>query len=101
MRSWPLRPYAGQCRQIEVRFFTGVRVFNAVLGDFIARSRAVKVDPAAAHTRKLAEELADLQARLQAELAFISGEIIDAPALVAPLTRADATIDQPGQTNPK
>jgi hypothetical protein len=44
--SWPLRPDAGQCRQIGARFFTEVRVFNAVLGEFIARSRAVKSDPA-------------------------------------------------------
>ncbi len=46
VRSWPLRPTGGQCRQIEIRFFTGVRVFNAVLGEFITRSRAVKSDPA-------------------------------------------------------
>lgn len=46
VRSWPLRPTGAQCRQIEVRFFTGVRVFNAVLGEFITRSRAVKADPA-------------------------------------------------------
>lgn len=46
VRSWPLRPDASQCREIEVRFFTGLRVFNAVLGEFVARSRAVKADPA-------------------------------------------------------
>ncbi|MDH6195699.1 putative transposase [Mycobacterium frederiksbergense] len=46
VRSWPLRPDVGQCREIGIRFFTGVRVFNAVLGEFIARSRAVKSDPA-------------------------------------------------------
>ncbi len=46
VRSWPLRPTGAQCREMDVRFFTGVRVFNAVLGEFIARSRAVKADPA-------------------------------------------------------
>jgi hypothetical protein len=45
VRSWPLRPDAGQCREIGIRFFTGVRVYNAVLGEFIGRSRAVKADP--------------------------------------------------------
>lgn len=46
VRSWPLRPDAAQCRVMATRFFTGVRVYNAVLGEFIARSRAVKTDPA-------------------------------------------------------
>lgn len=46
VRSWPLRPTGAQCREIGIRFFTGVRVFNAVLGEFIDRSRAVKDDPA-------------------------------------------------------
>jgi putative transposase len=46
VRSWALRPDAAQCREIGTRFFTGVRVYNAVLGEFIARSRAVKADPA-------------------------------------------------------
>ncbi|MDQ2637357.1 MAG: transposase [Actinomycetota bacterium] len=46
VRSWPLRPDSAQCREIEIRFFTGVRVYNAVLGEFIGRSRAVKADPA-------------------------------------------------------
>jgi putative transposase len=46
VRSWPLRPDAGQCREIRTRFLTGARVYNAVLGEFIARSRAVKSDPA-------------------------------------------------------
>ena len=45
VRSWPLRPTAAQSRDIRKRFFTGTRVYNAVLGDFIARSRAVKCDP--------------------------------------------------------
>lgn len=49
----------------------------------------VRDDAAAAHTRQLARELADLQARLEAELAFISGQIIDAPGLTGPLMLAD------------
>lgn len=53
MRSWPLRPLPTQCREIGIRFFTGVRVYNAVLGEFIARSRAVKSDLAWAAAREL------------------------------------------------
>jgi putative transposase len=45
VRSWPLRPDAGQCRVLAIRFFTGLRVHNAVLGEFVTRSRAVKADP--------------------------------------------------------
>jgi putative transposase len=44
VRSWPLRPNPAQCRKIRTRFFTGIRVYNAVLGEFLARSRAVKSD---------------------------------------------------------
>ena len=46
VRSWPLRPNPAQHRDIRIRFFTGTRVYNAVLGEFIGRSRAVKADPA-------------------------------------------------------
>jgi hypothetical protein len=46
VRSWPLRPNPGQLREIGTRFVTGTRVYNAVLGEFLARSRAVKSDPA-------------------------------------------------------
>ncbi len=53
VRSWALRPDAAQCREIGTRFFTGVRVYNAVLGEFIARSRAVKADPAWQAAREL------------------------------------------------
>lgn len=53
VRSWPLRPTPAQCREIGTRFFTGVRVFNAALGEFIARSRAVKADPAWQAAREL------------------------------------------------
>jgi hypothetical protein len=38
---------------IGIRFFTGVRVYNAVLGEFITRSRAVKADPAWQSAREL------------------------------------------------
>ena len=53
VRSWPLRPNAAQCRDIRTRFVTGTRVYNAVLGQFLARSRAVKSDPAWAIARGL------------------------------------------------
>ena len=46
VRSWPLRPDPAQCRVVRTRFFAGTRVYNAVLGEFIGRSRAVKSDPA-------------------------------------------------------
>jgi len=46
VRSWALRPDASQDREIGVRFFTGVRVVDAVLGEFIRCSRVVKADPA-------------------------------------------------------
>ncbi len=53
VRSWPLRPDLAQCRVIRTRFFTGARVYNAVLGEFIARSRAVKSDPGWQAARQL------------------------------------------------
>jgi putative transposase len=53
VRSWPLRPSPAQCKVIGVRFFTGARVYNAVLGEFFARSRAVKADPGWAAAREL------------------------------------------------
>jgi putative transposase len=43
-----------QCRDIRTRFFTGTRVYNAVLGEFIARGRAVKSDPAWVTARPVA-----------------------------------------------
>lgn len=54
VRSWPLRPTGAQCREIGIRFFTGVRVYNAVLGEFIGRSLAVKADPGWESARGLA-----------------------------------------------
>ena len=53
VRAWSLRPDPAQCREIRTRFFTGARVNNAVLGEFIARSRAVKSDPAWQQARQL------------------------------------------------
>jgi putative transposase len=53
VRSWPLRPSPAQSRDIRTRFFTGTRVYNAVLGEFVGRSRAVKSDPAWEAARKL------------------------------------------------
>jgi putative transposase len=53
VRSWPLRPTPPQCGEIRTRFFTGVRVYNAVLGEFISRSRAVKADPGWEAARQL------------------------------------------------
>jgi putative transposase len=44
VRSWPLRPDPAQRRDIRTRFFTGTRVYNAVLDEFLARSRVVKAD---------------------------------------------------------
>jgi hypothetical protein len=51
VRSWPLRPNPAQRRDIRTRFVTGTRVYNAVLGEYLARSRAVKSDPAWAIAR--------------------------------------------------
>jgi putative transposase len=53
IRSWPLRPIPAQSRDIRKRFFTGTRVYNAVLGEFLGRSRAVKSDPAWEAARQL------------------------------------------------
>ena len=53
VRSWPLRPDPGQCSDIRTRFFTGARVYNAVLAEFIGRSRVVKSDPAWQAARQL------------------------------------------------
>jgi putative transposase len=59
VRSWPLRPDPAQCRVIRTRFFVGVRAYNAVLGEFIARSRAVKSDPVWQATRQLPRRTKD------------------------------------------
>ncbi len=53
VRSWPLRPSPAQSRDIRTRFFTGTRVYNAVLGEFLRRSRAVKADPGWEAARQL------------------------------------------------
>jgi hypothetical protein len=48
-----LRPDSAQCRDIRTRFFIGARVYNAALGEFIERSRAVKSDPAWESARQM------------------------------------------------
>ncbi len=53
VRSWPLRPNPAQGRDIRTRFVTGTRVYNAVLGEFLKRSRVVKADPAWETARQL------------------------------------------------
>jgi putative transposase len=66
VRSWALRPDAAQCREIGIRFFTGMRVYNAVLGEFIARSRKVKSDPAWQVARELPRRTKERAARAAA-----------------------------------
>ena len=66
VRSWPLRPDPGQCRDLRTRFFTGARVYNAVLAEFIARSRAVKSDPAWQSARQLPRRTKDERAARRA-----------------------------------
>lgn len=66
VRSWPLRPDPAQCRDIRTRFFTGARVYNAALGEFIARSRAVKSDPAWQQARQLPRRTKDERAARRA-----------------------------------
>jgi hypothetical protein len=63
VRSWALRPDTAQCREINTRFFTGVRVYNAVLGEFIACNRAVKADPAWQTARELPRRTAAQRTR--------------------------------------
>jgi putative transposase len=53
VRSWPLRPSPAQGRVMRTRFFTGTRVYNAVLGELIECSRAVKFDSAWDAARQL------------------------------------------------
>jgi putative transposase len=53
VRSWPLRPDSAQCGAIGIGFFTGLRVYNAVLGECITRSRAMKADPDWESARRL------------------------------------------------
>jgi putative transposase len=68
VRSWPLRPDPAQCRDIRTRFFTGTRVYNAVLGEFIGRSRAVKSDPAWQAARQLPRRTTQQRAARRAAL---------------------------------
>ena len=53
VRSWPLRPDLAQAKVIGIRFRAGVRMYNAALGEFVKRCRAVKADPAWAAAREL------------------------------------------------
>jgi putative transposase len=66
VRSWPLRPNPVQCRDIRTRFFTGTRVYNAVLGEFIRRSRMVKADPAWETARQMPRRTKDERAARRA-----------------------------------
>ena len=45
VRSWPLRPTPAQQRHITIRYNTGRRVYNAVLGEMLGRARRVRADP--------------------------------------------------------
>ena len=51
---------------IRTRFFTDARVYNAVLGEFMVRSRAVKSDPAWALARQLPHHNKDERAARRA-----------------------------------
>jgi hypothetical protein len=64
-----LRPDPAQCRVIRTRFFTGLRVYNAVVGEFIARSSAVKADPAWLAARELPRRTKEERAVRRAESA--------------------------------
>lgn len=66
VRSWPLRPDRGQCRDLRTRFFTGARVYNAVLAEFMQRSHAVKSDPAWHSARQLPRRTKDERAARRA-----------------------------------
>jgi putative transposase len=68
VRSWPLRPDPAQCRDIRTRFFTGTRVYNAVLSEFIGRSRAVKSDPVWQAARQLPRRTTQQRAARRAAL---------------------------------
>ena len=72
VRSWPLRPSPGQCREVRTRFFTGARVYNAVLAEFMARSRALKSDPAWQLARQLPSRGKDDRAARRAAFDAVS-----------------------------
>ena len=73
VRSWPLRPDPGQCSDIRTRFFTGARVYNAVLGEFIGRSRVVKSDPAWQAARQLPRRSKEERAARRAVFDAVAG----------------------------
>lgn len=71
----------GHCAQIPRSvatfghdFFTGARVYNAVLGEFIARSRAVRSNPAWQTARQLPRATAAEQETRRAALAAVDNE---------------------------
>jgi hypothetical protein len=75
---------------IGIRFFTGVRVYNAVLGEFIGRGRAVKADPAWQSARELPHRSpAEHQARRTAfrSVEQVHGFTADAAQSFASLVR--------------
>jgi hypothetical protein len=53
VESWPLRATPTQRPTIETRFSAGNRVYNACLGEALARSARVKADPGYAAAKKL------------------------------------------------
>jgi putative transposase len=55
VRSWPLRPNPAQCRDIFYRY----PGYNAVLGEFLGRSRAAKSDPGWQGAREMARRTAE------------------------------------------
>lgn len=74
VRSWPLRPTPGQGRCLRIRFFTGARVYNAVLGECIGRSRAVKTDPRWQAARELPRRTAKERAARSAAFRTVEHE---------------------------
>ena len=79
VRSWPLRPDPAQCRVIRTRFFTGTRVYNAVLAEFIGRSRAVKSDPAWQAARQLPRRTKEERAARRAAFDAVAQATVSPP----------------------
>jgi putative transposase len=74
VRSWPLRLDPGQNRVIRTRFRTGARVYNAVLGEFLKRSRAVRADPGWRAARELPRRSKDERRARGAALRSVQAE---------------------------
>ena len=62
VRSWPIRPDTAQQAEIVTRFHTGLRVYNAVLGEMLPRSVAVKTDPRYAVALKMPRKTVEQRA---------------------------------------